>query len=182
MILTNKQMYNFLKKIYNFLHVIFDLSGKLKNKKNMGTVKDYTAYYVHKPYQYKLKIGECYDTSSICRPILPCGFKQWVEEIAEQTRIKINNNLPSRHHCLFVCDREHVRYWYNYFEKRNRNIRLIIYEVKLSGKLFWTYADYLRPERYWEPNNLEPPLEREGLFDGRYCIVRQCDYTEFPDI
>lgn len=145
---------------------------------DIQTVTNYIAYHIHTPNRFEWSVGKSYDTASICRPLLPCGFKQRIEEIAEQTRACINPNLPSRNHCIFVSKKEYVHYWYNYFKKRGH--RPIIYKLELTGKLFWTYADYLKAERYWRPNNVNKPQEHEGLFEGTYTVVAQCDITEFP--
>ena len=145
---------------------------------DIKTVTNYIAYHIHTPNQFDWSIGKSYDTALVCRPVLPCGFKQCIEDIAELTRENINPNLPSRNHCIYVSKKEYGRYWYNYFEKRNK-LQPIVYKLKLTGKLFWTYADYLKAERYWLPNKVDKPQEHEGLFEGTYTIVDQCDIAEF---
>ena len=135
---------------------------------NPKTVEGYIAYHIYIPTpEYELKKGCVYDTSSINRDFTNCCIeKQKAEYVAESKRDK---QLPSRKTCLYVCDFPNVRYWYNYFEKYIAKGRpTLICRLKLTGSLFWTYADYFTMEAYWNPN--DSPIEKEGLFEGKYEV------------
>ena len=144
---------------------------------NPKTVEEYIAYHIYIPTpKYKLNKGGVYHTNTINRDFSNCGAeKQKAEYVAESKR---EGKLPSRKTCLFVCDFPNVRYWYNYFEKHIANGRPVcVCRLKLTGLLFWTYADYFTMEAYWNPD--EKPIEREGLFEGEYEVVDICNIDEF---
>ena len=148
----------------------------------LNSVTNHTAYHIYVENRfYKLDVGETYDTKNLPERILLCGHKKCMETLAESIRSATNPRLPSRLHCLYVCDESSVRYWYNYFQKRNQRwTRPIIYELQLTGQLFGTYAEYLEIPYYWEPTAEFNPSHKEGLFEGLYKVIRECDIAEFP--
>ena len=145
---------------------------------DMKQVTDYVAYHICDPQVNGWKVGEIYNTSAIARPLPIGNFKRCIEEAAEIQRININSDLPSRAHCLVVCRKEDVSYWYAYFQKRNITAKLTVFKVKLTGKLLWTHADYLQLTQYWEPEAFSPQ-EPEGLFEGEYIIDSICNLQDF---
>ena len=148
---------------------------------DMEQVTNYEAYHVCDPRSNGWKVGETYNTSTITRPLPKKDFKRCIEEAAEIQRKSINPHLPSRINCLFVCRKENVHYWYNYFQKRHQEVALTIFKVKLTGNLLWTYADYLQLTQYWEPKTFSVQ-EPEGLFEGEYIIDSICDFQDFNDL
>ena len=149
---------------------------------NPKTVEEYIAYHIYIPTpEYKLDKGGVYHTNTINRDFSNCDVeKQKAEDVVESVRV---GNMPSRKTCLFVCDFPNVRYWYKYFEKHIAKGRtILICRLKLTGLLFWTYADYFTMEAYWNPD--ESPIEREGLFEGKYEVEEVYDKDDiiyFPE-
>lgn len=115
-------------------------------------------------------------------------YKNKIESVAEKVRITLNNSsniiYPSRYKCLYVCDKEHVRYWFNYMLK-HRGVLPRIYKTKLTGVMLWTYADLLSLGNYYDywcaigDDNFQ---QLEGLFDGEYEILSEHKIDEFPDM
>lgn len=128
-----------------------------------------------------LEVGETCNTNVINREIDENTDKYYIERVAEIYRNSQNaidrTIYPSRYTCLFVCEKEFVQYWLNKLEK-NRQRKHRIYKVKLNGVLFGTYADYLKAEMHWTPNAQFDLEEKEGLFDGEYEIVEECNRND----
>lgn len=61
------------------------------------------------------------------------------EYVIEQKRIEINENLPSRWRCIWLCDEEHLPYWKK--EVHNGNFQVV--KMKLNGKLFFGDAHWI---------------------------------------
>ena len=143
----------------------------------MESVEDYIAYHIsHVWYES----GLIFNTESIRRTYDGDDqYKKGIEVIAEKDRLSLDSSLPSRDKCLFVCEYNDVRYWYNYMQKRRRCL-LYIYKIKLRGNLLWTYAEYLRTTQYWKPANPIELVEHEGLFIGYYKIISECSINDFP--
>lgn len=129
-----------------------------------------------------LEIGTTLYTKDINREIDEGTDKYYIERVAEMYRKSQNaidgTAYPSRYTCLFVCEKEFVQYWLNKLEK-NRQRKHRVYKVKLNGVLFGTYADYLKAEMHWTPNAQFDLEEKEGLFDGEYEIVEECNRNDF---
>ena len=145
----------------------------------LHTVNGKIAYHITDEV---LVIGKVYDTKDIDRQIGEGSDKFYIEKVAEIYRISQRNihnkDYPSRYSSLFVCDEEFVYYWYYYFFNRvGKTLR--IYQVELEGELLGTYADYLKADMYWEPTAQFDLQEKEGVFEGEYKIVKQCDINEF---
>ncbi|MBR2452087.1 MAG: hypothetical protein IKB37_02810 [Rikenellaceae bacterium] len=161
-------MKNMGKVIFENISSSESTKGFVAKMSNPQNVEEYIAYHIYIPtLEYQLKKGESYCTDSISRNFsISCSEKQKAEDVVERVR---GDNMPSRRTCLFVCDFPNVRYWYNYFEKHIAKGRsILICRLKLTGLLFWTYADYFTMEAYWNPDL--PPIEREGLFEGKYEV------------
>lgn len=147
----------------------------------MEQVNSYEAYHISDD---RYQEGMILNTERINRSFDDNEYKKQIEREAECARVNLDSNLPSRKHCLFVCKKEDVRYWFNYIEKR-RNKQCFIYKIKLDGNLLWTYADYLsndKYEEYWHPSVELKFREHEGLFVGDYTIISKCNIEEFPEI
>ena len=134
-----------------------------------------------------LEIGTPLYTKDINREIDEGTDKYYIERVAEIYRNSQNaidrTIYPSRYTCLFVCEEEFVRYWYYYFTKRpcNANKTFRIYKVRLTGRLFGSYADYLKADMYWNPNGKFDLVEKEGLFEGEYEVEEVYDNVDgFP--
>ncbi len=150
----------------------------MRIKLGLHNVEKFKAYHIS---MHHLNLGDTYNTSNIER-IIGNGDKACIEKLAEKTRkaviVRKRLDFPSRETCLFVCEHKDVEYWYNHIQK-NRKIRLCIYELMLTGKLFGTYSDYLKYEKYWCPKEYLPRLEKEGLFEGEYKIIKECNILDF---
>lgn len=129
-------------------------------------------YHIYIPNKYYLlKIGCIGNTDQLPIRHFPCGYKGCIENAAEEMRLKIKHNAPSRLKCLFVCNERNVKYWYNYFNKRNQGIRPIVYQLEVTGKIFWSYAELMQPSVYWNHNILLNLQEHEGVFEGEYKVI-----------
>ena len=134
--------------------------------------------FIPNPY-YSMEINSVGNTNQLSIRQFNCGYKGCVENAAEETRIGINANAPSRFKCLFVCNEQSVRHWYNHFVKRNKILRPTIYELEVTGKIFWSYAELLQSVVYWNPNILSNLQEYEGVFEGEYQVIRKRDIDDF---
>ena len=148
----------------------------------MEEVKSYEAYHISDMcYQEDMILN----TTRFKRSLENFGhYKKAIELEAECVRVGVDPNLPSRKTCLFVCNKNYVRYWHTYIEKR-RQRQCYIYKLELNGKLLWTYADYLKAgecEKYWHPETEPDFKEHEGLFVGSYKIISMCNKADFPEI
>lgn len=144
-------------------------------------VSDEIAYHIY--HQTRIwDVGDKLNTSIINR-VFQSGCKKEIEEHLEKMRLALNRDLPSRYNCLFVCKKEDVVYWYNYFDKRKSpSVVLKIYEVELNGKLFWSDARYLDLQimAYWDKKlATKEESKPEGLFEGDFTINRECTISEF---
>ena len=76
-----------------------------------------------------------------------------------------------------------MKYWFNYFQKRKQECGIVpqIYELQVSGKIYWSYAELLCPNVYWNMNVLQNLQEHEGLLEGKYTVIRKCQLHEFAD-
>ena len=149
-------------------------------KLGLHQVDDFTVYHISSRVY---NINETYYTTEIEREYDECSEKKWIERLAERWRNTINygmrNKLPSRYSCLFVCEYENVWYWWKHI-REYRQVIPHVYKLKVTGKLFGTYADYLKQDRYWRPNEKLVLTEKEGLFEGKFVITDICDIDVFP--
>lgn len=137
-------------------------------------------YHIFIPNQYySMKINSIENTEQLPIRLFPCGYKSCVENATEEMRSRINANAPSRFKCLFVCNEQSVKYWYNYFAKRNRGIRPTIYQLEVTGKIFWSYAELMQSAVYWDINRLSDLQEYEGVFEGEYKVIRKQNIEDF---
>ena len=147
-------------------------------------VKDFTVYHVYIPNKfYDIKIGDINYTKDLPSRRYSCGYKSCIENSAEEERERCFPNYPSRLQCLFVCNKQYVKYWFNYFQKRNQKCGIFpqIYELQVSGEIYWSYAELLRSNVYWNINILQNLQEHEGLLEGEYTVIRKCQPYEFAD-
>lgn len=153
---------------------------KMEIELGLHSVADFIAYHIS---DVSLDIGEEHDTSNIHRGFHDCGSKHCAENLAEKYRISmqdiLGHSLPSRLNSLFVCEREYVNYWYRHILKNRSVSRVQIYKVRLTGDLFGTFADYLKFDKYWDPQNQYLPQEKEGLFEGKYIVEDICNINDF---
>ncbi|WP_430482808.1 DUF2441 domain-containing protein [Rossellomorea marisflavi] len=97
------------------------------------------------------------------------------EYVFEQTRLSINENLPSRWNCIWLCNEEQLEYWRQFYE----DVEYQILKVKVSGKIFkgdayWVETYIPKPlveirERaihYWNGDFFSLPGKGEILFEG----------------
>lgn len=106
------------------------------------------------------------------------------EESLEEIRKGKYPNLPSRYHCIWVCDKKSLDYWKTKLRKDS-----IIYEVELNGELFKSSDSFLpedgekkekqkiQADKYWNPVFIDDDQERtaEYLFQGKVKIIKEFD-------
>lgn len=149
-------------------------------KLGLHSVTNFIAYHIS---TQQLAIGDKYDTSDIERVYDDCCDKKCIETLTEKYResvqFALRTNLPSRLTSLFVCEKEYVNYWHTHMVKYRRTDAYKIYKLRLNGQLLGTYADYLKMDKYWRPNEQLPLQEKEGLFRGVYIVEDICNIDFF---
>lgn len=153
----------------------------------MQIVKDKILYHINSqgsinPYKL-LNTGDIINTENKYNPfrnsyeIGTCSIESYwrfTKELAiEQTRMQINRDLPSRWHCIWLSDEEHLPYW----EKEVHNKSYQIVKLKLNGKLFAGDAHWVEKQpsplakvreyanHYWN-GDIFRPGKKEYLFEG----------------
>ena len=108
------------------------------------------------------------------------------ELMFEKVRKEVDESLPSRLKCLFVCkDLEEIKLWIDIL-KRNKKEDYKVYKVKLDGKIFCGNASLVlrqtvsldkkieQARKYWSSNN-NSNLMSEYLFEGKFEVVERID-------
>lgn len=109
------------------------------------------------------------------------------ETIWEEVRMDRFPDLPSRKHCVWLCEKHSVSYWYGIFNNSKK-----ILQVSATGKIHKADQRLLahsilpgkelrtRAIKYWEGADGEKPEEEEILFEGTLEVVREFeDLDEF---
>jgi len=157
---------NFYYEIYNGDYL---LEGKDANEIliNKRKNKDYTISDIE---EFKLVYETINNSAMITR-----------ELIFEEVRKEINNELPSRLKCLYVCESlKEIEEWLNIFKRTNKKDYQIL-ELELTGKVFTGDASYIlrqnislnkkreQAKEYWNGNKINN--HNETLFEGT-AVVR----------
>ena len=104
------------------------------------------------------------------------------EEALEEVRKEKYPNLPSRYHCIWVCDEKSLDFW---LKKLNENST--IYKLLLNGELFKSSDSFLpedgetkkkqksEADKYWNPVFINDDEEKtaEYLFQGKVKILER---------
>ncbi len=158
---------NFYYEIYNSEHLLDrkDANEILINKRKN---KDYNITDIE---EFKLIYETINNSAMITR-----------ELIFEEVRKEINNELPSRLKCLYVCNSlEEIEEWLNIFKRTNKKDYQIL-ELELTGKVFTGDASYIlrqnrslnkkreQAKEYWASKKINN--QSETLFEG-IAIVRK---------
>lgn len=106
------------------------------------------------------------------------AYWRFTKELAiEQTRIQVNERLPSRWNCLWLSDMEHLPYW-----KKECNDNHQIVRMSLNGKLFSCDAFWVEMQpsplarvreyanHYWN-GEIFRPGKKEYLFEGTAEVI-----------
>lgn len=111
------------------------------------------------------------------------GFRDR-ELFLEEYRRLYHPSLPSRWHCLYLCEEEQLKYWK---KELNEDLSYKTFQVEVEGDLFKTSAKYLPPfacnmedamkyaSIYWNLffNTQEEIKQTEYLFQGQLKIVKE---------
>lgn len=106
------------------------------------------------------------------------------EEALEEIRKEKYPNLPSRYHCIWVCDEKSLDFWITKLRKD-----VTIYKLLLNGELFKSSDSFLpedgekkenqkiEADKYWNPVFTDDDQERtaEYLFQGKVIIIEEFD-------
>ena len=111
-------------------------------------------------------------------------YLKWIrEEIFENSRLKINPNLPSRKKCLWLCDKKGLENWWNTF-KTSENKKIIELELDKNGKIHIADAEFLNldtysinefdiaSEKYWK-GEMNTELDIEILYEGKFKVINE---------
>lgn len=158
---------NFYYEIYNSEYL---LDGKDANEIliNKRKNKDYNISDIE---EFKLIYDTINNSAMITR-----------ELIFEEVRKEINDELPSRLKCLYVCNSlDEIEEWLNIFKRTNKKDYQIL-ELELTGKVFTGDASYIlrqnislnkkrhQAKEYWKGNKVHN--QKESLFEG-IAIVKK---------
>lgn len=157
---------NFYYEIYNGEYLLEekDANEILINKRKN---KDYTINDID---EFKVVYETINNSAMITRELM-----------FEEVRKEINNELPSRLKCLYVCETlEEIEEWLNIFKRTNKKDYQIL-ELELTGKVFTGDASYIlrqnislnkkreQAKEYWNGNKIN--CHNETLFEGT-AVVR----------
>lgn len=112
------------------------------------------------------------------------------EEALEAVRKEKYPKLPSRYHCIWVCNEENLDFWLSKLRKDS-----IIYKVELNGELFKSSDSFLpedgekkenqkiEADKYWNPKFTDDDQERtaEYLFQGKVKILEKLKWEKTAD-
>lgn len=152
----------------NFYHEIYN-SESLLDEKDANEIlidKRKNKNYIIKDIdEFKLIYETINNSAMITREI-----------IFEEVRKEINNELPSRLKCLYVCESlNEIEEWLNIFKRTNKKDYQIL-ELELTGKVFTGDASYIlrqnislnkkreQAKKYWNGNKINN--HNETLFEG----------------
>lgn len=102
------------------------------------------------------------------------------ELIYEEVRRNEFPRLPSRRHCIWLCDKETLGLWLNTLGEDTS-----VYRVKVSGNLHMCCGEQLEDNsinytiltdaarRYWSGENAKTSKEREYLLEGKVEIIEE---------
>jgi len=157
---------NFYYEIYNSEYLLEEKDANeilIDKRKN----KDYSITDID---EFKLVYETINNSAMITR-----------ELIFEEVRKEVNDELPSRLKCLYVCESlEEIEEWLNIFKRTNKKDYQIL-ELELTGKVFTGDASYIlrqnislnkkrqQAKEYWNGNKINN--HNEILFEG-IAIVR----------
>lgn len=158
---------NFYHEIYNSEYLLEEKDANellINNRKN----KDYNINDIE---EFKLIYDTINNSAMITR-----------ELIFEEVRKEINDELPSRLKCLYVCNSlDEIEEWLNIFKRTNKKDYQIL-ELELTGKVFTGDASYIlrqnislnkkrqQAKEYWKGNKIHN--HKESLFEG-IAIVKK---------
>lgn len=115
-------------------------------------------------------------------------YLKWIrEEVFENTRVEIDNKLPSRRHCIWVCTEKELPKWWHLF-KTNKENKILELKLGKKGRLHKGDGTFIESEtytieeyksvakKYWsgELNSID---EIEFSYEGEFKII-----NEFNDI
>lgn len=102
------------------------------------------------------------------------------ELIYEEIREKNFSDLPSRRHCIWLCDIEGLEFWKNNLEAGAK-----IYEVEATGNIHEAYEDSLDDnninyktlsnlaKEYWSGQGGKRSCAKEYLLEGKIVILNE---------
>ena len=102
------------------------------------------------------------------------------ELVYEEIRRSEFPMLPSRRHCIWLCDEDTLNLWLNTLEGD-----VSVYKVKVSGNLHMCCGEMLEDNRinytiltdvarrYWKGENAQTSKEREYLLEGEVEIIEE---------
>lgn len=157
---------NFYHEIYNTEHInTVDANMIMLNLKKENKIK------FNSKHDFNIVLKTINDSALITRELM-----------FEETRKEIDDNLPSRLRCLFVCKtKDELNNWINIFKRTNKkNFKIL--ELELSGKIFCGDAYYIlrqnislnkkksQAKNYW--TSQEKDKIYEYLFEGKAIVKK----------
>ena len=137
------------------------------------------AYHICLYPEYELKIGEEYNTNSICRNHSDvAGSKADIEAKFEEFRLGNCSSLPSRKTCFYICTDYTIDYWIRTLTKKTSGeVEYKVFEIELNGHVFWADSICFSEEdekEYWKGCACDEHIPTEGLFTGIFVVLREC--------
>ncbi len=103
------------------------------------------------------------------------------ELVYEEIRLKYFSDLPSRHHCIWLCERENLEIWLNEL----KGSQLEICKVRVTGNIHKCYAGALdntninykllceKAKKYWNGECIGNSEAKEYLLEGRVEVIEK---------
>lgn len=132
-------------------------------------------------FNYYIKINMMKSDSSVPNEVKIKEYALMIRELVyEEVRSKYFNGLPSRRHCIWLCDETDVNLWKNTLQGEYD-----VYKVLATGNIHKCYAGALDDENinyeilfnkavaYWNGELIGNPEEKEYLFEGKIRILER---------
>lgn len=139
--------------------------------------KDY--YNVYFDFYVNFNIQKT--NSEISQDVKITEYAIFIRELVyEEVRTLLFSDLPSRRHCIWLCDEKSLQFWSNTFANEGT-----IYKVRATGNLHECYAGALDDDNinynilfqkataYWRGECIGSPLEKEYILEGEVEIIQK---------
>lgn len=168
---------NIQNQIYYHIHKNIFAPDNWKIGNKIVFCKDYYNFF----FDYYIKINIQKSDTTLDKDAKIKEYATLIRELVyEEVRSNHFPNLPSRRHCIWLCDEGTMNLWRNTLEGD-----CSVYKVKVTGNIHSCYAGALDDDNinyqilfekacaYWRGECIGNPLEKEYLLEGEVEILER---------